>query len=155
MLSNFTDMDSCHGDIKSPIRLQDSKHLLSGRGEPTCYSSDLSLHCHMTKPIGAATQLGISPTLEDTLRGGGRALMLESVQDKRNSLTMKSSEWIKREMESSPVSLVQVKVSSKSKHVVHFNVKAGDVIIWEFATKKKDIAFGEEQRIAAVKPSVL
>ena len=27
--------------------------------------------------------------------------------------------------------------------VVHFNVKAGDVIIWEFATKKRDIAFGE------------
>ena len=41
------------------------------------------------------------------------------------------------------VSLLQVKVSSKTKHVVHFNVKAGDVIIWEFATKKRDIAFGE------------
>ena len=39
--------------------------------------------------------------------------------------------------------LWQVKVSSKTKHVVHFNVKAGDVIIWEFATKKRDIAFGE------------
>ena len=36
-----------------------------------------------------------------------------------------------------------MKVSSKTKHVVHFNVKAGDVIIWEFATKKRDIAFGE------------
>ena len=41
------------------------------------------------------------------------------------------------------LSLLQVKVSSKTKHVVHFNVKAGDVIIWEFATKKRDIAFGE------------
>ena len=38
---------------------------------------------------------------------------------------------------------LQVKVSCKTKHVVHFNVKAGDVIIWEFATKKRDIAFGE------------
>ena len=41
------------------------------------------------------------------------------------------------------MSPLQVKVSSKTKHVVHFNVKAGDVIIWEFATKKRDIAFGE------------
>ena len=38
---------------------------------------------------------------------------------------------------------LQVKVSSKTKHVVHFNVKAGDVIIWEFATKKRDIGFSE------------
>ena len=41
----------------------------------------------------------------------------------------------------------QVKVSSKTKHVVHFNVRAGDVIIWEFATKKRDIAFGEGMRL--------
>ena len=40
-------------------------------------------------------------------------------------------------------SIVQVKISSKHKHVVHFNVKAGDIIIWEFATKKKDIGFGK------------
>lgn len=32
--------------------------------------------------------------------------------------------------------------SSKNKHVVHFNVKAGDIIVWKFATKKRDIAFG-------------
>ena len=38
---------------------------------------------------------------------------------------------------------LQVKVSSKTKHVVHFNVRAGDVIIWEFATKKRDIGFSE------------
>ena len=37
---------------------------------------------------------------------------------------------------------MQVKISSKSKHVVHFNVKAGDVVMWQFATKKRDIAFG-------------
>ena len=34
-------------------------------------------------------------------------------------------------------------MSSKSKHVVHYNVKSGDMIIWEFATKKRDIGFGE------------
>ena len=32
---------------------------------------------------------------------------------------------------------------SKSSHVVHFSVKAGDVITWEFATLKRDIGFGE------------
>ena len=36
-----------------------------------------------------------------------------------------------------------MKVSSKSRHYVHFNVKAGDMFIWEFATKKKDIGFGK------------
>jgi len=55
--------------------------------------------------------------------------------------SFKSSEWIKKQMEKG--SLIQVKVSSKTKHVVHFNVKAGDVIIWEFATKKRDIGFSE------------
>ena len=51
-------------------------------------------------------------------------------------------EWIKRQLEDEAEPLVQVKVSSKTKHVVHFNVKAGDVVVWQFATKKKDIAFG-------------
>lgn len=55
---------------------------------------------------------------------------------------IKSVEWIKRKLEVDAEGLVQVKVSSKTKHVVHFNVKAGDVVIWQFATKKKDIAFG-------------
>ena len=32
--------------------------------------------------------------------------------------------------------------SSKNKHVVHFNVKCGDIIVWKFATKKRDIGFG-------------
>lgn len=136
MLSNFTDMDSYHGDFKQPIRLQDSK--------PTCYSSDLSLHCHMTKPIGACEVLGLSQNLEETLRGGGRMMVLESLEERSQAVAMKSSEWIKREMEGLQGSLIQVKVSSKSKHVVHYNVKAGDVIIWEFATKKRDIAFGKE-----------
>ena len=26
--------------------------------------------------------------------------------------------------------------------MVHFNVRAGDVIVWEFATRKRDVAFG-------------
>ena len=34
-------------------------------------------------------------------------------------------------------------MSSKTKHMVHYNVKCGDIIIWEFATKKRDIGFGE------------
>ena len=34
-------------------------------------------------------------------------------------------------------------MSSKSRHIVHFNVKAGDMFLWEFATKRKDIAFGK------------
>ena len=32
---------------------------------------------------------------------------------------------------------------SKSSHVVHFSVKAGDIITWEFATLKRDIGFGK------------
>ena len=55
---------------------------------------------------------------------------------------IKSVEWIKRQLEDESEAFLQVKVSSKTKHVVHFNVKAGDVVIWQFATKKKDIAFG-------------
>ena len=76
--------------------------------------------------------------LEDTLRN----LSSEKLDECKRNVSMKSSEWIKHQLESHRDSLVIVKVSSKTKHVVHFNVKAGDVIIWEFATKKKDIAFG-------------
>ena len=53
------------------------------------------------------------------------------------------------------LSLLQVKVSSKTKHVVHFNVKAGDVIIWEFATKKRDIAFGMMKSVEGVDYGIL
>ena len=151
MLSQLTDMDSLlavhTGDHKQPIRLGDSSL--------TSYSSNLSLQCHMTHsqchmthhPIGLRDP-GVRgfPSLEETLRnhpngeGGG----------KKRKHAQKSSEWIKRALEQdrdSEVqdrdSLVQVKVSSKQKHVVHFNVRAGDVIVWEFATKKRDIGFGE------------
>ena len=58
-------------------------------------------------------------------------------------------------MEDESEAFLQVKVSSKTKHVVHFNVKAGDVVVWQFATKKKDIAFGvlfESTEVATVEP---
>ena len=42
-----------------------------------------------------------------------------------------------------PLLCYYVQVSSKTKHVVHYSVKSGDIIIWEFATKKRDIGFGE------------
>jgi len=93
----------------------------------------------MSKPLDKRDAvLSVSPlNLEDTLR-------LEKLAEcRRNNVTMKSSEWIKHQLECHKDSLVVVKVSSKTKHVVHFNVKAGDIIMWEFATKKKDIAFGK------------
>ena len=55
---------------------------------------------------------------------------------------LKSVEWIKQNIDDEKDPLVQVKVSSKTKHVVHFNVKRGDIVIWQFATKKRDISFG-------------
>ena len=142
MLSQLTDLDTgCHGDMKHPIRLQDSRYNRLGDSSPVSYSSDLSLHHHMNQPIGMHDSLlGLSPVnLEDTLKN----LPMENIEERKKMASMKSSEWIKRQYERYRESLVQVKVSSKTKHVVHFNVKAGDVIIWEFATKKKDIAFGK------------
>lgn len=140
MLDQLNDIDSClalhtgsHGDLK---RIQNSRYAKQGDSSPSSYSSELSLHQHMSKPLDRKEAvLKLSPVnLEDTLRN----LSLEKLDECKKNMLMKSSEWIKRQLES----LVQVKVSSKTKHVVHFNVKAGDVIIWEFATKKKDIAFG-------------
>ena len=98
-----------------------------------------------------------SPNLEETIQsgtgrtgadtGGGAcgasASPNETIQEKLQASGVKSSEWIKREMTRASESLVHVKISSKTKHVVHYNVRAGDTIIWEFATKKKDIGFGE------------
>lgn len=147
MLNQLTDIDSClavhtgsHNDLKHPIRKQDSRYSRRGDSSPSSYSSDLSLHRHMSKPLDRKEAI-VNMTrlnLEDTLRN----LSLEKVDECCRNISMKSSEWIKRQLESNKDSLVVVKVSSKTKHVVHFNVKAGDVIIWEFATKKKDIAFG-------------
>ena len=147
--SLLNEMDPAHAaahtgsynDLKHPIRLQDSRYSRLGDSSPSSYSSDLSLHHHMNKPIGVADSLlGLSPpNLEDTLRN----LPVESLEERKQMATMKSSEWIKRQMSMHRDSIVQVKISSKHKHVVHFNVKAGDIIIWEFATKKKDIGFGK------------
>jgi len=53
-----------------------------------------------------------------------------------------SSTWIDVQQEQGDDNMVSVKVGSKSSHVVHFSVKAGDVITWEFATTKRDIGFG-------------
>ena len=127
-----------HSDLRHPIRLQDSRFTCMGDSSPISCSSDLSLHHHMNKPIDSL--LGLSPpNLEETLRN----LPVESLEERKQMATMKSSEWIKRQLSMHRDSIVQVKISSKHKHVVHFNVKAGDIIIWEFATKKKDIGFGE------------
>ena len=130
-----------YNDLKHPMRMQDSRFSRLGDSSPSSYSSDLSLHHHMNKPIGVADSLlGLSPpNLEDTLR----SLPVESLEERKQMATMKSSEWIKRQMSMHRDSIVQVKISSKHKHVVHFNMKAGDIIIWEFATKKKDIGFGK------------
>ncbi len=147
MLNQLTDIDSClavqtgsHGDLKHLIRKQDSRFSRQGDSSPSSYSSDLSLHHHMSKPLNRKEAImNMSPmNLEETLRN----LSLEKLDECKKNISMKSSEWIKHQLECHRDSLVICKVSSKTKHVVHFNVKAGDVIIWEFATKKKDIAFG-------------
>lgn len=148
MLNQLTDIDSClavhtgsNTDLKHVKLIQDSRFSRQGDSSPSSCSSDLNLHHHMSKPLDPKdTIINISPlNLEETLRN----LSLDRVEDYKKKLSLKSSEWIKKEMECHKDSLVVVKVSSKTKHVVHFNVKAGDIIIWEFATKKKDIAFGK------------
>lgn len=148
MLNQLTDIDSClavhtgsHGDLKHLIKKQDSRFLRPGDSSPSSYSSDLSLHHHMSKPLSWKEPItNVTPmNLEETLRN----LSLEKLDECKKNISMKSSEWIKHQLECHRDSLVICKVSSKTKHVVHFSVKSGDVIIWEFATKKKDIAFGK------------
>lgn len=148
MLNQLTDIDSClavhtgsHGDLKHLIRKHDSRFSRQGDSSPASYSSDLSLHQHMSKPLNRkAGVVNLTPmNLEDTLLN----LSVEKFDECKKNISMKSSEWIKHQLECHRDSLVIYKVSSKTKHVVHFNVKAGDVILWEFATKKKDIAFGK------------
>ncbi len=138
--SVLTDIDSClaphsgsHGDIKHPIRLQDPRILRLSESSHMSYTSEWSLRHHVNRPIG----LSKSPNLDETLQN------MESFEERKKLANLKSSEWIKRQLNVCRDSVVQVKVSSKTKHVVHFNVRAGDVIVWEFATKKKDIVFGE------------
>ncbi len=139
--SVLADIDSCmtthsgsHGDLKYPIRLQDSRITRLSESSAMSYTSEWSLRHHVNRPIGLSEQ---SPNFEDTLQN------MDSFQDRQKLASLKTSEWIKRQLRACRETLVQVKVSSKNKHVVHFNVRAGDVIVWEFATKKKDIAFGE------------
>lgn len=142
MSNQFTDIDSVHTDSHSDlIRKQDLRFSGQSDSSPSSYSSELSLHQHMSKPLDRkeAVLKMIPMNLEDTLRN----LSQEKHDKCKKNISMKSSEWIKHQLECHRDSVVLVKVSSKTKHVVHFNVKAGDVIIWEFATKKKDISFGE------------
>lgn len=142
--STHTDIDSClalhtgcHSDLKHSIRLQDSRN---SRGDypSMSYTSEWNTrhHIHVGGQMGLSNQ---SPSIEETLQN----VHVDSLEEREKLATLKSSEWIKRQLSMSRESLVQVKVSSKNKHVVHFNVRAGDIIVWEFATKKKDIAFGE------------
>lgn len=146
LLNQLTDIDSClavqtgsNTDLKHVKRTQDSRFSRQCDSSRSSCSSDLNLHHHMSKPLDAKVIVNRTPlNLEETLRN----LSLDKFEDYKKKLLMKSSEWIKQEMECHKDSLVVVKVSSKTKHVVHFNVKAGDILIWEFATKKKDIAFG-------------
>ena len=155
--SQFTDIDSCivlqsgrgivgmDRSVDGRYKFPDSDDC-SRRGG--CYSvCDLSPgKVRMPDHIVVASPL----TLEDTLKqvatisaGGCISRSDESFEVKHEASALKSSEWIKRVMAGhSRHSMVHVKVSSKTKHVVHFNVKAGDLIIWEFATKRKDIGLG-------------
>lgn len=140
LLNQHTDLDSSPTDLYV-IKKHDSKFSRQGDSSPSSYSSDLSLHHHMNQPLDpkdAIVCLSSNLNLEDTLCN----LSSERIEECKKHISMKSSEWIKHQLESHRDSLVLVKVSSKTKHVVHFNVKAGDVIIWEFATKKRDISFG-------------
>ena len=88
-----------------------------------------------------APPLLVSPDhLDDTLCAG--RVPRPSLEERQKAVGMKSVEWIRRAVEEGE-GVTQVKVSSKQNHVVPFSVKAGSTIIWEFATKKRDIAFGE------------
>ena len=155
ILNQITDIDSClavqtgsHGDTKQqPIRLQDSRLRLYD-------SSSVELHhmgspiCSLVDPRGGASPAGLEDTLrmDKWLEKRGGKKMVEGLGGggEGGKRKRKSSDWIKEQLERGREHehLVQVKLSSKSKHVVHFNVKAGDLIVWEFATKKRDVGFG-------------
>lgn len=149
LLNQLTDIDSAlavrtgsHGDLKRFHRRGDTSPCCSDLSLPTHLSSH-----HLPSPLllNRVKGLSLSPSLEETLchcSSTNREYILESLEEKRRASQLKSSEWIKQELEKNKESMVQVKVSSKTKHVVHYNVKCGDIIIWEFATKKRDIGFG-------------
>jgi hypothetical protein len=151
--SQFTDIDSCiitytgGNDIHRPISLQEARFKF-----PDVTPIEVSMQkqwfsdINMTAPIRVPEHFFVSPHLEGTLTTTEQGINVagpnENLEDKLISAALKSSEWIKREMRYARQTLVQVKVSSRSRHVVHFNVKAGDMFVWEFATKRKDISFG-------------
>lgn len=137
--------DSCGDTSKVFLRLPNEPSRLWGKASDGCYSSDLNLYCHMSSPLRArevAPPLLAPDTLDDTLRAV-RVPRL-SLKERQEAAGMKSGEWLRRAMvEEEGEGVTQVKVSSKQVHAVPFSVKAGSIIIWEFATKKRDIAFGE------------
>ena len=148
--AQLTDVDSCialhsgesYGD-KTFLRLPSDARSW-GKTCDGCYSSDLNLYCHMRAKEGTITPLLLTPDhLDDTLRAG-RVPRL-SLEERQKAAGVKSAEWIRKVMEEGE-GVTQVKVSSKQVHAVPFSVKAGSTIIWEFATKKRDIAFGECNR---------
>ncbi|KAL5488790.1 hypothetical protein EMCRGX_G017786 [Ephydatia muelleri] len=136
--------DSCGDTSKVFLRLPNEPSRLWGKASDGCYSSDLNLYCHMSSPLRArevAPPLLAPDTLDDTLRAV-RVPRL-SLKERQEAAGMKSGEWLRRAMvEEEGEGVTQVKVSSKQVHAVPFSVKAGSIIIWEFATKKRDIAFG-------------
>ena len=156
--SQFTDIDSCivlqsGRGIVGMDRSVDGRYKFSDSSVDDrrggCYSvCDLSPgKVRMPDHIGVASPLALEDTLKQatiiSVGGGCISRSDESFEVKHEASALKSSEWIKRVMAGhSRQSMVHVKVSSKTKHVVHFNVKAGDLIIWEFATKRKDIGLG-------------
>lgn len=167
--SQFTDIDSCivlqtgscsramgrkFSDSR-PVSLQDSRYKFpehvtcdeSSVAHRQCYSVcdlrpgqiKMPEHLQVTGPVTFDDTLKHSRETDEQECDPGP---VESFEEKHQAAVMKSSEWIKREMSRARHSIIHYKVSSKCKHVVHFNVKAGDLIIWEFATKKKDIGLG-------------
>jgi hypothetical protein len=63
--------------------------------------------------ISRVKGLSLSPSLEETLchcSSRNREFILESLEQKRQASTMKSSEWIKQELDKDKDNIVQVKV---------------------------------------------
>jgi hypothetical protein len=66
-----------------------------------------------TLVISRVKGLSLSPSLEETLchcSSRNREFILESLEQKRQASTMKSSEWIKQELDKDKDNIVQVKV---------------------------------------------
>ena len=111
-----------HADLSTRVHVLGSTYLITG--SPLKIMCILTFECHnkFQRPIIAHT--------------------LRSAWDEGRALHVHCSSHIYM-VYMMCVHNMSIKVSSKTKHVVHYNVKCGDIIIWEFATKKRDIGFGE------------